>query len=595
MIETNDTLRQDQAALLAALQKAGADTSNPSAIRCPFHEDRNPSGGVYADDAGVWRFKCHAGSCGFCGDLYDVQAKLAGRPVADVLRERHGDHLRQAVKPKPTYATIDAIRAIVPGEAEATYVYTNPETESPELIVIRFRHRDTGKKAFWQARPVNGGFMLEAPPKPWPLYNRGRVAKADTVVVVEGEKAVHALHALGIVATTSPAGAGAAKYADWTPLAGKTVVLWSDHDDAGIAHMKDVARMLDRIDPAPRVSWIDPQMLDLPDKGDAVDYIAGLPSSQDDAKRLAVELMIADAEPVGASREVWQLIEDTISGKRSALPWPWPQMARLTKALLPGTVTILAGDPGASKSFMLLEAAAFWHGSGIRTAVYELEDELKDHLYRALAQAQGDSRLFDDEWVRANPDDAREAWAMRADFLDSFGRCLWVAADKLIDLPALSKWVSDRAVAGYRVIAIDPITAVGKGNTSWEDDLRFMIEAKAAIRNTGASLVLVTHPRKGRKTAVGLDELSGGAAYARFAHTIMWLESPKTPKSVTVHKKMGRLATDINRVLHVIKSRNAGGHGQSVGCTFDGQTLRLIEHGVIAPESEHNDQPETPY
>jgi len=594
MIATNDTLRRDRAALQAEL---GEHYQKGDVTRCPNpdHADRNPSAGIYTRTDGVLAVHCH--SCGFDGDVYDVRAALTGRPVADVLRERRKTEtpMQTVSKPKPTYANIDAIKAIVPGEVEATYVYTNPATESPELIVIRFRHRDTGKKAFWQARPVPGGFRLEAPPKPWPLYNRGRVAMTDTVLVVEGEKTVHALHTLGVVATTSPAGAGAAEHADWTPLAGKTVTLWPDNDDAGIAHMKDVARMLDRFDPAPRVSWIDPQALDLPDKGDAVDYIAGLLSSQNEAKRLDVELLISDAEPLGASREVWQLIEDTISGKRSALPWPWPHMAKLSKALLPGTVTILAGDPGASKSFMLLEAAAFWHAQGIKTAVYELEDELKDHLYRALAQAHGDSRLFDDEWVKANPDDAREAWAMHADFLDSFGRCLWIAADKLIDLPALAKWVSERAVAGFRVIAIDPITAVGKGSTSWEDDLRFMIEAKAAIRNTGASLVLVTHPRKGRKTAIGLDELSGGAAYARFAHSIMWLESYKTPKSVIVDKTMGRLAVDINRALHVVKSRNAGGHGMVIGCTFEGQTLRLDEHGVIRPEPSRNDEPEVPY
>ena len=45
--------RHDRAALLGELQAAGADTSKPSAIRCPFHEDYHPSGGVYERERGV--------------------------------------------------------------------------------------------------------------------------------------------------------------------------------------------------------------------------------------------------------------------------------------------------------------------------------------------------------------------------------------------------------------------------------------------------------------------------------------------------------------------------------------------------------------
>ena len=45
-------------------------------------------------------------------------------------------------------------------------------------------------------------------------------------LTVEGEKVVHALHDYSVVATTSPCGAGKAKHPDWTPLAGKNVILY---------------------------------------------------------------------------------------------------------------------------------------------------------------------------------------------------------------------------------------------------------------------------------------------------------------------------------------------------------------------------------
>ena len=70
-------------------------------------------------------------------------------------------------------------------------------------------------------------------------------------MVVEGEKCGDVLLELGIAATTSPCGAGKAEYADWTPLAGKKVILWSDNDPTGRNHMKQVAEQLQRLDPSP--------------------------------------------------------------------------------------------------------------------------------------------------------------------------------------------------------------------------------------------------------------------------------------------------------------------------------------------------------
>lgn len=79
----SNTIRRERGPLLDALRDAGADVARPNSMRCPFHDDANPSAGIYAD-AGVWRFKCHG--CGFGGDVFDVRARLSGRSVADELR-----------------------------------------------------------------------------------------------------------------------------------------------------------------------------------------------------------------------------------------------------------------------------------------------------------------------------------------------------------------------------------------------------------------------------------------------------------------------------------------------------------------------------
>lgn len=79
--------------------------------------------------------------------------------------------------------------------------------------------------------------------KPRPLYRLPDLAARPDhqVLVVEGEKAADAarrlLGALPIIVTTWPGGAKAIHHADWSPLAGRCVLLWGDADEPGEAAM----------------------------------------------------------------------------------------------------------------------------------------------------------------------------------------------------------------------------------------------------------------------------------------------------------------------------------------------------------------------
>jgi putative DNA primase/helicase len=106
-----------------------------------------------------------------------------------------------------------------------------------------------GKKTF---RPISWrdpvGWQLEAWPNHRPLFNLPDIvskAKAP-VVVCEGEKAAEG--AAGIfpnsIATTSSGGAEAASKTDWTPLAGRSILIWPDHDEAGENYACEVATIL---------------------------------------------------------------------------------------------------------------------------------------------------------------------------------------------------------------------------------------------------------------------------------------------------------------------------------------------------------------
>lgn len=84
----------------------------------------------------------------------------------------------------------------------------------------------------------------ESWPKPRPLYGLDRLAARPnaSVIVTEGEKAADAAQTIfpDSAVVTSPGGAKAAKAADWTPLAGRPVMIWPDADEPGAEYARDV-------------------------------------------------------------------------------------------------------------------------------------------------------------------------------------------------------------------------------------------------------------------------------------------------------------------------------------------------------------------
>ncbi len=410
-------LKRDENALADVLREAGADVKG-RVVRCLFCEDKKPSAGIYQSNSGEYRYKCH--QCQFNGSILDVIARLDGISIDDVFKRLRGDSQPQK-KPPTIYPDIEALKQAMPGMVEEVYQYTNPKSGKIDMLVIRLMTPDG--KTFRQARPVSGGFVQQAPAKPWPIYNRARIQKADTVVVVEGEKKVHILHDYGITATTNPGGALKAEHADWSPVAGKNVILWPDNDEPGRAHMQQVEKILQRLEPASRIAILEPADLDMGHKEDVVDYVKQLETVDNDKSQIQAAILefLNTAKPRGIACGVSELIEDTIAGRREAVKWPWSCIGGLTKALQPGTVTIVCGNVGASKSFMLLEAAAYWHENGIKTAIYQLEEDRDFHLLRCLAQKSMTATITDPDWIKDNPEQARKLFAENAAFLEGFG------------------------------------------------------------------------------------------------------------------------------------------------------------------------------
>lgn len=584
-----EALKSNQVELRKALEAAGARFKGIRACHCPFHEDKSPSAGIFEKD-GHWFFKCHG--CGLGGDIFEVRARMNKSSVADELSRERGDGIQLRTQEKPTqvYGTIEVIRSQF-RDVEAVYEYTHPKSGLTEMAVIRYR--EGGRKRFAQACPTAGGFWLKSPVGKLPLYNRKRMLEADPIVVVEGEKAVHALHDVGITATTAPCGALNGGRADWTPLAGKTVILWADVDPPdeeyprgkGDEHMRQVAKILHTLSPAPRVMWLDAEDLDLPPKGDASDAVARYREKFSVKETQAlIEDLLADAEPMGIIGEYMKEVEATIAGQRRSVPMPWPVLNWAARALMPGKVMCLCGDGGSGKSLFMLNCMVDWYRQGkFRACIYQLEDDRNFHLRRVHAQLDANSSITDNEWVERNGEKMRESTRANAKALDTIGATMWEAPDEAVSLEMITSWLEERARAGFDVMIVDPVTAVKAEGRPWVADLNFITKCKVIARRYGSRVILITHPRTGAKASKSNhNDMAGGAAYPRFSHSVIMVERNDTNSEFGVRDQYGtKDFVRPNRIVFVAKARNGPGAGRRIAYEFNGSSLTYTEVGLI--------------
>ncbi|WP_124982727.1 phage/plasmid primase, P4 family [Ralstonia solanacearum] len=147
--------------------------------------------------------------------VLDAATELLGRAPAES---------RSAARKGKKEAPVDDL-----GPATAKWDYLDA---AGKLIAVVYRYDPPGRKK--EFRPWDARRRKIAPPDPRPLYNQPGMASVSLVVLVEGEKCAQALIDAGIVATTAMNGANApVEKTDWSPLAGKTVLVWPDRDKPG--------------------------------------------------------------------------------------------------------------------------------------------------------------------------------------------------------------------------------------------------------------------------------------------------------------------------------------------------------------------------
>jgi hypothetical protein len=629
---------------LEELQARGVNVSrNTGSLDCPLcgHD----SFSLYESKDGGWRARCHHVTCGFHGDILDFIAQCDGCSRDDLI-EAMNRGTRPKPRPRPPargidvfgdapvipetkklYATMEELERViiwsarddrkgVTGHIARRFPYTNPDTHRVDGIVFRVELseiKENGKhdKTFRQAIPVVGGFQLKAPPKPRPLYNRTRLRTATHVVVVEGEGKVHALTDLFMLfpetgkyaATCWMMGAEAVAHNDWTPLAGKECVyLWPDNDPAdaktgirpGMKAMQDVAAQLQSLSNPPLyIRMLNPERdLALGLKEDVVDWCG---KTQDMTIEERVDLLTAfflEGELIGRQTEVLREFEDAAAGRRYSLPMPWHQLMTLSGALKPGTVTMLCGTPGATKSLMTMQLMWWLMDQEYKASMLAMEDSLAYHLRRLLAQRVNEFRLTIDEYVKAN-------FALAAQLYREHEEQLALAARSIFDMgngtiptvPTVLSWIKTHAGLGVEIMFIDPYSYIDTGPKPWVTDRQFLVEAKTICKDTGSRLFIVSHPEKHAPTnlkQVTLDNMAGSAALGRFSHCALWLAAhdddesnvsfPDPLPEAPENEKTENMTHD--RTLMILKARD-GQPRRKLAFKFKLQSLTLEELGRI--------------
>lgn len=283
----------------------------------------------------------------------------------------------------------------------------------------------------------------------------------------------------------------------------------------------------------------------------------------------------------GAAAELNQFYSGVIDGKIFNAPWPWDYLTQLTQALLPGTITVLCGDPGVGKTFVILQCLDFWLSNDLPSRVFFIEKDRVFHTRRLLAQLAGNGNLVDFEWVKKNPEHVRKAMQDYGPMVDEMGRCIDSSPCERVTLDGLLNWIRQHCSAGKRILVIDPITAAFAGIERWTKDDDFILAAQKLLTTHGASLVLVTHAKKGhRHGASSGHDMAAGAAFFRFSDTTIWLKRTQKPVLTKYRTKLGPTSGRLSVFFQILKARDGRGSGLDIAYTF-GPELLFTEQGIV--------------
>ncbi|WP_459557401.1 YfjI family protein [Lacunimicrobium album] len=355
--------------------------------RCPAHDDGRPSLQVASGDNGNCLAKCYAG-CSL-----DAITEAIGMKPAELFAD-FGQKRYQEQQPAKRSSRI-----------VATFDYRD------EGGNLGYQIRRTESKDFFQYRPDGrGGWITGLGDTRRLLYRLPELLAADpvdVVFVVEGEKDVHNLTKLGLVATTKSGGANG----KWLPefndhFRGRQVVVIPDHDEPGRTSADSICRQLKNVAKSLKLLDLSHYWEGMPVKGDVSDWIekTGGDRSQllelvdktpgwefediemDDAVELddVGELLLQDPFPLASLPYEWGLIASNVAEAMNVDPsGVGVLMLSIVSGVVGGTAK-MRGKPGWEEPCALWCVLAADSGSGKTPVIDFLKAPIDDIDYENI-------------------------------------------------------------------------------------------------------------------------------------------------------------------------------------------------------------------
>lgn len=447
--------------------------------QCPAHEDRVPSLSLTGIEGQALVY-CHGGC-----QTEDVLATL-GMTAADLYDE-----------PNPS-----RMKGI---QAHAVYRYPD------DRLVIR-----SADKKFRQSGNTKGDALF-----------REIASGGGTVYLVEGEKDVLALEAVGVTATTGAQGAKNIDKANLSPLHGHDVVAVVDKGDAGKKWAAIVKEKLDG--KAKSLVFAEAKTGE-----DSADHIAAGHGVEE-----FVELEVEESNPLRRARITWA---SHIEPEPVVWAWETDDVGRIPA----GSLSIAAGREGTGKSsFGIWQAAHItkgtlpgaYYGTPRRVFYVAVEDSWKHTLVPRLMAAGAD--------------------------LSMIGRFEVVSMDEdelTLSLPA-DNALLEREVRRHDIalVVIDPLmSAIGeKIDTHREREVRSALDPLAKIADRTNSIFLgIAHFNKGGGSDAA-SLITGSGAFKNVPRSVFGFARDETDETGSrvmsqVKNSLGR--DDLPSLSYVIES-----------------------------------------
>lgn len=400
-------------------------------------------------------------------------------------------------------------------------------------LIARVYRQDTSKGKDY--RPWDASRNCFGMPTPRPLYRLPQLDKADTVILVEGEKCADALYSLGYAATTAMAGASAPfDKTDWSPLKGKTVIVWPDHDTPGQKYAATLQEKLPSVGLRELLVINPPQ--DKPAKWDAADAVL-------DGTDVAT--LIGSASPVSPAEKASRLVVDwhavdRFQGQPRERQW-------LIEEIFPqAQASLLAASGGVGKSYLLLSLArevANHDGSWLNAprvfggaltssgaALYiTAEDDAIELHNRLNALGQIPPRLF----VMPLP--------------DAGGAQAFFAPDPLTKAPSTTgAWLElvsqFDGLSDLKLVVLDPLQPLCALDLNVPENAQFVCSRLASLASQTGAAVIVSHhfakreaytPEQAREAIRGTGGLVDGV------RSVYALWHAKDDEAKSILKKLG--------------------------------------------------------